>query len=153
MTEPTSELVKRLDELISEQRGVDKETMVCVRQRLGNLMSEVERLTTENRVFAKVARADTLLIESLQKCADRRVAEEREACAALVEELHSSDYFFVADAIRSRSNGAEPIKDNGVHPDDKFWGSDRVTAHSTAVSPISQDGSIDRKSGLSEGGQ
>lgn len=54
--------------------------------------------------------------------ADRRVEEERERCCSIISSLgHENDEDGFAQeciaAIRSRSNGAEPEKDNGVHAD------------------------------------
>jgi hypothetical protein len=125
------DLVKRLDELIRDQRGVDAETLIGVRQRLENLSAEL-------------AKRDEDVLAARMADADRRVEEEREACLAIVAEernrwLYNTNLACdqIEAAIRSRSTREQV--------------SDSSTACSTAAAPISQEQGEIAATRLSEG--
>jgi cellobiose-specific phosphotransferase system component IIA len=145
------DLVKRLDELIRDQRGVDAETLIGVRQRLENLSAEL-------------AKRDEDVLAARMADADRRVEEEREAIAQWHDEQakmyaeraqsaveigdhdlnslmadHSQHHMMSASAIRSRSTREQV--------------SDSSTACSTAAAPISQEQGEIAPEALSEGGE
>jgi phage/plasmid-associated DNA primase len=170
------DLVKRLDELIRDQRGVDADTLREVRGRLEALQREIECLrvalnSPDVRTVPKSAEALQAEVEKwkanfvlhdndlhdavasisyLQDAvsnADRRVEEEREACAKVAEHFTGSLWDAdenalarrITDAIRSRSTREQV--------------SDSSTACSTAASPISQEQGEIAPEALSEGGE
>jgi hypothetical protein len=148
MTEPTSELVKRLDEgTVQHPRRWSGDTHTDLggsadEEATDALMKEAARRI--EALEAEVGKWQQLAKSGGAKCtpehtwaewlaevkadADRRVAEEREACAKIANDydgfgVEPREMAQLGDAsrtcadiallIRSRSNGAEPTKDNG----------------------------------------
>lgn len=126
-------LIKRLDELIVDQRGVDADTLREVRGCLEALRAEVERLkialqrVIDNRpnYSADIAISALSGLEPLSKLpseyAGLRVAEEREACLAIVADerkywLHNTNLACdqIEAAIRSRSTTKPQVSQQDI---------------------------------------
>lgn len=134
MTEPTSDLVKRLEtpETYHVQVSRDEfdepyETKECqrpidpIRQEAAARIRALEaEVGTWNANYNKQVYKNLTDMVALRADADRRVAEEQQRCIQIIASLgyENDEDGFASEcihAIRSRSNGAEPDTDNGVH--------------------------------------